>query len=145
MIQPCGVISESPAVSTYMQATSIKLALLEEGRHVKLSWGVIRSVTHLHWWDDEALVEVEGFDQLHVLFWQVKVKHLQVLLDPGWHHAFRDTHDTPLHMPPAKKTDLSSGQNGQGLVLVVFITLLTVHLSLQVSFYLRKLLCLTWV
>lgn len=58
-------------------------------------------VTHHNRRDDEALVAVEGFYQRHVTFRQRKVKHLQVLLDPGGRHALRDAHDPSLHVPPA--------------------------------------------
>lgn len=62
------------------------------------------SVTHHNRGDDEALVTVEGFYQLHVVCWQKEVKHLQVLLDPGGRHAFGDTHKASLHVPPAADT-----------------------------------------
>lgn len=62
-------------------------------------------VTHHNRRDDETLVAVEGFYQLHVTFRQGKVKHLQVLLDPGRRHALRDAHDPSLHVPPAAETN----------------------------------------
>lgn len=80
------------------------------GSGFAILWGVIRALrweTHLNFWDDEALIPVEGFNQLHVIFWQGKVKHLQVLLDPGGCHTFRDTHYAPLNVPPADVCGIS--------------------------------------
>lgn len=71
------------------------------GRNVfEILWVDIRAITHLNCWDDEPLIAVEGLNQLHVVFRQRKVKHKQVLLDPGRCHAFRNTHHTPLNVPP---------------------------------------------
>lgn len=33
-----------------------------------------------------------------------KVKHVQVLLDSGRRHAFGNTHNTPLNVPPANES-----------------------------------------
>lgn len=115
-----------------------------ERRPVDSLRGVIRSVTHLDRRDDEALIVVEGFHQLHVVFWQGKVKHLQVLLDPGGCHTFRDTHDTPLHVPPARRTP-KIYQLSRGLSLVPTVCHLLVWLYASVSLKFRKVLCLTWV
>lgn len=121
-------------IKTYVM--SILWALIGQDVLLK-SHEVSRSVTHLNCRDNEALVAVEGFYQLHVVFWQGKVKHLQVLLDPGGCHTFRDTHDTPLHMPPVKGTPKGRCQRVQVWLCAWLTWLTTPELTGCVS--------LTWV